>query len=329
MAGFGKRLRPHTWSKPKPLLNVAGKTVLSHVLDVVSSAADLESCKLAFIIGFLGDQVRDYMQENYPKVKTHYYVQEEMRGQSHAIALARRHLEGPTMILFVDTIAPEEDMFFLMDSDDVEAVIWVKQVDDPRRFGVVEVGGDGFVKGLIEKPDTMDNDLAIIGYYYFSRGEDLMAAIDRQLSEDIRTKGEYFIADAIGLMLQDGLKLQRKVVDVWLDAGLPETVLSTNRYLLDHGRDNSGEVDKKEGVTITPPVYIHPNAEISDSKIGPFVSIGAGCKVAISVIEDSILEDDAQVTGAKLTSSIIGARAQVYGLEGIINIGDDAVVKNA
>ena len=327
MAGFGKRLRPHTWSKPKPLVNAAGKTVLSHVLDVLSSAADLESSEIVFIIGYLGGQVKEYMQDNYPQVKTHYYVQEEMRGQSHAIALARQQLKGPTLIIFVDTIA-DEDMSFLTKGKD-EAVIWVKQVDDPRRFGVVEVGEDGFVSNLIEKPDTMENDLAIIGYYYFAHGEELMSAIDRQIDEDIRTKGEYFIADAISLMLKDGLNLRPKVVKVWLDAGLPETVLSTNRHLLDHGRDNTNEATKREGVTIHPPVYIHPSAEISDSTIGPYTSIGSGCTVSGSSVENSILEKGARIKDAKLKESIIGERAHVQGVAGIINVGDDAVVNGS
>jgi glucose-1-phosphate thymidylyltransferase len=327
MAGFGTRLRPHTWSKPKPLVNVAGKTVLSHVLDLLSTAADLESCEVVFIVGYLGEQVREYMGEKYPQVKTYYYVQEEMRGQSHAIALAREHLEGPTLILFVDTIV-DEKMSSLMEGDE-EAIIWVKRVEDPRRFGVVEVGEDGYVRGMIEKPDTMENDLAVVGIYYFARGQDLMAAIDRQLTEDIRTKGEYFIADAMGIMLEDGLKLFPKVVDVWLDAGLPETVLSTNQYLLDHGRDNSAEILKREGVQIHPPVHIHPTVEITDSQIGPHVSIGSGCKVTGSKIANSILDVGAQVIDANLTESLIGARAKIEGVAGIINVGDDSEVKGS
>ncbi len=326
MAGFGKRLRPHTWSKPKPLISVAGKTVLGHVLDVLSTATDLESSEMVFIVGYLGDQVRTFMGENYPQVKTHYYIQEEMRGQSHAIALARQHLKGPILILFVDTIV-DEDMSFLMESNE-EAIIWVKQVEDPRRFGVVEVGEDGFVRGLIEKPDTMENDLAIVGMYFFSRGEDLMTAIDRQLSEDIVTKGEYFLADAIDLLIKDGLKLYPKVVDVWLDAGLPETVLSTNRYLLDHGRDNSTEVANRKDVKVCPPVYIHPTAAIADSEIGPHVSIGPGCEIVGSKISDSLLGERTKVTRAELTSSIIGARTIVEGAKGIISVGDDSEVKS-
>lgn len=327
MAGFGTRLRPLTWSKPKPLINVAGKTVLKHVLDVLSTATDMESSEIIFIIGYLGDQVREFMAEHYPGVKTSYYVQEEMLGQSHAISLAREHLQGPTLILFVDTIV-DEDMSFLKDRNE-EAVIWVKRVEDPRRFGVVEVGKDGYVKGLIEKPETTENDLAVVGSYYFERGEDLRAAIDRQLSEGILTKGEYFIADAISIMLEEGLKLYPKVVDVWLDAGLPETVLSTNRYLLDNGRDNTAEVSEQKGVRIHPPVYIHPTAEIADSEIGPHVSIGPKCVVTGSKIKNTILDRGTQVIDSELSDSLIGACAKITGVRGIIIVGDDSKVNGS
>jgi glucose-1-phosphate thymidylyltransferase len=328
MAGYGTRLRPHTWSKPKPLVSVAGKTVLSHVLDVISTAADLQTCELSFIVGYLGDQVKEHMHAHYPNIKTNYYVQEEMLGQTHAIALARQHLKGPTMILFVDTII-DEDMSFLADDDEEEAVIWVKQVEDPRRFGVVEVGEDGFVKNLIEKPDTMENDLAVVGYYYFSEGEKLMAAIDHQLSEGLQSKGEYYIADAITLMIQDGLKLEPRQVENWLDAGLMETVLETNRHLLTHGRDNTDEITHGKDVTIVPPVFIHPSAEVTNSTIGPYTSIGEGCKVSNSIVEDSVISEESQITNAKIKASLVGERAQVDGLTGIINIGDDAVIKEA
>jgi glucose-1-phosphate thymidylyltransferase len=309
------------------LINVAGKTVLSHVLNVLSTATDMEDSEIVFIVGYLGDQVREYMAEEYPRVKTSYYIQEEMLGQSHAISLAREHLQGQTLILFVDTIV-DEDMSFLKDGKE-DAVIWVKRVEDPRRFGVVEVGKDGYVKSLIEKPETMENDLAVVGIYYFAEGEDLLAAIDKQISEGIIKKGEYFIADAISIMLGDGLKLYPKVVDVWLDAGLPETVLSTNKYLLENGRDNTEEVSGWEGVHIHPPVYIHASAEIADSEIGPHVSIGPECIVAGSRIVDSVLDIGAHVIDSDLRESLIGACAKIRGVKGIINVGDDSEVRGS
>ncbi len=324
MAGFGTRLRPHTWSKPKPLVHIAGKTVLDHVLDIVATAADLDDCRLAFIIGYLGDQIREHMAEHYPDVETNYYVQEEMLGQTHAIAMAREKISGPTVVLFSDTIV-QDDMSFLLEGDHrEEAVIWVKKVDDPRRFGVVEVGADGYVSDIIEKPDSMENDLAVVGYYYFARGEDLMAAIDAQLNQKMITKGEYYIADAIKLMLDEGTKLTAKEVDIWLDAGVPETVLETNRYLLKNQPDTSASPTQHPGVEIIPPVYIHPTAKLENSRIGPYAAIEAGCRIESSAIRDSIIEAEAQITGAHLEGSLVGARAKVANFSGMLVVGDDS-----
>jgi glucose-1-phosphate thymidylyltransferase len=322
MAGLGTRLRPHTWSKPKPLVSAAGKAVLGHVLDIVTKAGDPANTELIFIIGYMGEQVKPYMQENYPEIKAHYYVQQEMKGQSHAIAMAREHLHGQTLIIFVDTIV-DADLSYLAESED-EAIIWVKQVADPRRFGVVDVGEDGFVKGMIEKPDSMKNDLAIVGYYYFNKGEDLLAAIDAQINNKMITKGEYYIADAMTVMIRNGLKMRPETVDVWLDAGLPDTVLESNRYLLEHGRDNTATVKAGNDVTIRPPVYVHPSATLTDCIIGPFTSVGAGCEVRGSTVADSVLEPGAKAINAELKDSILGVNARVENLVGSFNIGDNS-----
>ena len=159
MAGYGTRLRPHTWSKPKPLVSVAGKAVLGHVLDMFASVPDVE--EIIFIVGYLGDQAEAYMSEHYPDVSTQFIVQEEMLRQSHALWLAREHLRGPICMAFVDTII-EADLSNLTD-EKADAVAWVKQVDDPRRFGVVELDEQGSVIRLIEKPDDVSNDLAGMG----------------------------------------------------------------------------------------------------------------------------------------------------------------------
>ncbi len=271
--------------------------------------------------------MQPYLKEHYPHLKANFYTQTEMQGQSHAIALARQHLQGPTLILFVDTIVDAD--FSFLQTEPAEAVIWVKPVEDPRRFGVVVNDAQGYVTGMVEKPDSMENNLAIVGYYYFKRGEDLLAAIDRQIAQGLKTKGEYFLADAMGLMLKDGLKMRAQTVDVWLDAGLPETVLETNRHLLQSGRDNSASQPPRPGVTLHPPVYIHPEADIRNSVIGPHVSIGPGCTVVDSALTDSVLEAGAQVSNARLQHSILGERASVDGLDGIMNLGDDSAAKAA
>jgi glucose-1-phosphate thymidylyltransferase len=324
MAGLGTRLRPHTWSRPKPLLTVAGKAVLGHVLDMFANLPNPENTEIIFIVGYLGDQAETYIQENYPNIKARFVVQEEMRGQSHAIYLARDYLSGPAIIVFVDTLI-ETDLSFLSD-ETIEAVTCVQPVPDPRRFGVAVLGPDGYVTQLVEKPDDMSNNLAIVGFYYFKDSSRLLSAIEEQIEKNIQLKNEFFLADAVNIMLEKGLKMRTQPVEIWLDAGTADTLLETNRYLLDHGRDNSREVDERKGMVINPPVFIHPTAVMENSIIGPYVSLGAGCRVRSSILQDTIVEDEAQITGAILEHSLIGRKACLERRPGVINAGDQTEV---
>jgi glucose-1-phosphate thymidylyltransferase len=188
------------------------------------------------------------------------------------------------------------------------------------------VDTNGFVTNLIEKPSEMNNNLAVVGMYYFKRGEDLMAAIDEQMQKGITLKKEFYLADAIDIMLKKGLRMRIQTVDEWLDAGLPETVLETNRKLLDKGRDNSSEAGKRPGVTVKPPVHIHPSATVENATIGPYASVSAGCVVRNSAIEDSILESNVTVENSTLHSSLLGERSRVTGVHGSVNVGDDSQV---
>jgi len=324
MAGLGTRLRPHTWSKPKQLISVAGKAVLDHVLDTLSSLPDPADIELVNIVGYFGEQIEAYLGERYPHIKAHYVLQEDPRGQSHAIHLAREHLSGPMLMVFADTLI-ETDLSFLA-NELAEAVAWVKAVPDPRRFGVAVVDKNGCVTRLIEKPTGMDNNLAVVGFYYFHRAEDLLSAIDEQMRRDLRLKGEFFLADAINIMLEGGLKMRTEKVDVWLDAGTSEALLETNRYLLDNGRSNIKTSTERAGLVVIPPVFIHPTAEVVNSVIGPHVSVGAGCRVESSILRDSILEDEAQVKDVILEGSLVGRQAPGARRAGVINAGDQTVV---
>jgi len=324
MAGFGARLRPHTWSRPKPLLSAAGDTILGHVIKLLQTAPGAKNAEMVFIVGYLGEQVQAYMQAEYPNINAHYVQQKELLGQSHALAQAREYVHGPTLVIFVDTVV--ETDFSGLDKEEADAVAWVKAVEDPRRFGVAEVDKTGMVRGLIEKPSDMKNNLAVVGIYYFKRGEELMAAIDEQMKKNIQTKGEYFLADAIDILLKKGLKMRTQAVEEWLDAGLPETVLETNRRLLEKGRDNSAEAGKRAGVTIRPPVHIHPSATVENSTVGPYVSIGRDSIVRNSNIEDAVIESGAQIEDCVLKASLIGERSRVRGVNGEVNVGDDSQV---
>jgi glucose-1-phosphate thymidylyltransferase len=324
MAGLGTRLRPHTWSKPKQLVSVAGKTVLDHVLDSLHSLPNFEEIELINIVGYLGDQIEEHIRTIYPQLTSHFVIQENPRGQSHALKLAEEYLNGPMLIIFADTLI-KTDLSFLS-QEPAEAVVWVKPVPDPRRFGVAELRSDGMVKRLIEKPDDMSNNLAVVGFYYFKEAKQLLKAIDEQMQRNLKIKDEYFLVDAVNIMLEDGLKMRTQKVDIWLDAGTPEALLETNRYLLQNGRENSAEAAKRGSVVIFPPVYIHPSAVVKGSIIGPDVSLGAGCRVESSIIRDSILEEDAQISGVILEQSLVGRRACLSRRAGVINAGDNTEV---
>jgi glucose-1-phosphate thymidylyltransferase len=325
LAGFGKRLRPHTFTKPKPLINVAGKPVLGHVLDMFAKLDDVD--EIIFIVGHLGEQIEEYVAKEYPHLKARYYKQEELNGQSTALYLAHERLHGPMLMVFVDTII-EADLSHLKD-ETVDAVTWVKAVDDPRRFGVAEVGENGHVTRLIEKPTDMANNLAVVGFYYFKQSEKLMDAIREQIERKIQTQNEYFLADAVNLMLQRGLTMRVQPVEVWQDCGKTETVLETNRYLLENGHDNSAQdsgVVPGNGYVIVPPVNIHPTAKITNSIIGPHATVAAHCRIEDSIIRDSIVDEESVVQNTLLAGSLIGRSAKVMGRFRAFNVGEASEV---
>lgn len=325
MAGLGTRLRPHTWSKPKQLVSVAGKTVLDHVLDTLATLPDSDELVLINIVGYLSEQIEAHLTQHYPDLKAYYIIQENPQGQSQAIQLAREYLSGPMLVVFADTLI-NPDLSFL-GNEQADAVVWVQPVEDPSRFGVAEVDEEGWVSRLTEKPQGPSSNLAVVGFYYFKDAEQVLSAIDEQMRRDLQLKGEYYLVDAVNIMLERGLKMRTQSVDIWLDAGTPEALLATNRYLLANGHSNNPAVAKGEDVVIEPPVYIHPSAQLTNAIVGPYVSLGAGCRVKNSILRDSILEDEAEVSNVILRDSLIGRNAQISGSIGSVNAGDHSTVR--
>ncbi|HZU86515.1 MAG TPA: sugar phosphate nucleotidyltransferase, partial [Anaerolineaceae bacterium] len=298
--------------------------VLDYVLNQFQSLTNPKEVEYIFIVGpNQGELIQAHMHQFHPEKVVHYVVQERMRGQSDALYLAREYLTGPILMTFSDTLI-ETDLSFLAQAQE-DAIAWVKPVDDPSRFGVAHLNKDNFVTFLKEKPKDKASNLAVVGFYYFRSGEALMAAIEEQIQRNISLKDEFFLADAINILLEHGAKMTARSVETWLDAGLPDALLETNRYLLDHGHDNSAQAASLyPNASIIPPVFIHPSAKVVASVVGPHVSVGEEVDLHSVVVQNSILEEGAQVQNMVLENSLLGRNVILHGQVLRLNLGDQS-----
>ncbi len=320
VAGKGTRMRPHTWSRPKPLLGVAGKPMLAHILDDLVGAG---LKKISLVVGYMGDEIERWARERYGE-RTEIYCprQQTMDGLASAVALAEPHIgDEKAFVVLGDTIF-RADLEGLLRSD--RNMICAMKVEDPRRFGVVVMQDDKVVR-LVEKPQEYVSDLAIVGLYLFQSAPRLMSAIHELLDSGKRTKGEFQLTDAMQIMLDRGEEFGTFEIDGWFDCGKPETLLRTNRDLL----ERSGGVRKatEDGAVIVEPVHLEAGAVIRRSVVGPAVTVARDAVVEDSVVSNSILDRGCRVSGARLEGSIVGMRAEVSGRPVRLSVADDSVVE--
>jgi glucose-1-phosphate thymidylyltransferase len=321
VAGKGTRLRPHTFTKPKSLVRVAGKTVLQHVIDGLAKV-DVE--EYIIITDKNGHIIKQFVDEHYPDIKVTYVTQTELLGPAHAVSLASpRIMEGDdVLVVFNDTLFVTDLTRIHILCKDLDGLIYSKEVEDYKRFGV-NVMKDGVIVDMVEKPDQPVSKLAQVGLYYLKNGRQFMDYINKAIQNDLRTKGEFYLPEVFKLMIKDGLKLGAPEIEEWLDCGKPETLLETNRYLLERATGNHIFI---EGCVIIPPVSIHPSAEVKHSVIGPYVSIAENCKINESIIRNSVINPNSILHNVMLDESLIGDAVELAGQSQRMNIGDNSVI---
>lgn len=315
VAGEGSRLRPHTYSLPKVLINVAGKPIIGHILDkIISDGFD----EATIVIGYMGDKIIEYVKNNY-RIKFDFVEQEERLGLAHSIYVAKETIsDDPILIILGDTIF-DVDLKPVIKGN--YSALGVKHVEDPRRFGIAELKND-FISKLIEKPENPTTNLALVGLYWINNPKLLISCVSELINKDIKTRGEYQLTDALQMMIDKGEKMKTFNVEGWYDCGKPETLLATNKHLLN--KKSNGRV--ADGIVVVPPVYISSRAKIINSVIGPYTTIADDVIIKDSIIRNSIINEGAEIERSLLDSSIIGNNAIVRGAFRRINIGDSSEI---
>ncbi|UCG53128.1 MAG: NTP transferase domain-containing protein [Candidatus Latescibacterota bacterium] len=316
-AGVGTRLRPHTYTLPKALLYVAGKPIISHILDEVR---ELDVSGVVLIVGYKGELIEEYVSQAYRDLKIDFVYQRERLGIGHAVHMTRAVADvgEPLLIILGDTILKTD---LTQVAGNTVNVLGVKEVEDPRRFGVCELRNGKIVR-LVEKPKDPPGNLAVVGLYHIVDSSLLFEVLQQQQDQNIRNHGEYQITDALQMMIDRGAEFAPFEIGEWFDCGKPEALLETNRQLL-MGKD---DIPQTEGSIILPPVSIDPSATIKNSIIGPYVSIASNSVVENSIVRDSVLDQGSTVSNCLLKSSIIGSQAVIRGGFQNLNIGDSSEV---
>ncbi|MBN1867192.1 NTP transferase domain-containing protein [Candidatus Sumerlaeota bacterium] len=323
-AGVGKRLQPFTHTVPKVLLQVADRPIVGHIIEKVVAQGIRD---ITFIVGHLGDRIQRYVTRRYPQVNASFVEQAEPLGLGHAVYLGRdlqRDESEPLLVILGDSII-DADLETLAQSEGTD-LIGVLEVDNPRRFGVVELDGE-FISRMVEKPEHPKTNLAVVGIYYFNHPSILFETLEANIAQGIKTCDEIQLTDALQGMIEKGVRMRLLKVHSWLDCGTPETLLSTNHELLRRRfMDAAFPAARFENVAITPPVCISETARVKDSLIGPDVTIAGDAVVSGSIIRNTIVNEGAQVHNARLTDSIVGNHAVVRESALRLYVGDNSEI---
>jgi glucose-1-phosphate thymidylyltransferase len=322
MAGIGKRMRPHTLTIPKPLIPIAGKTIVQRLVEDLKKAIEKQVEEIAFIIGDFGKEVEDSLlsvARNLGTTGTIYY-QNEPLGTAHAVLCAEKSLNGEIVVAFADTLFRTKKMSI----NNSDAIIWVKSVENPMQFGVVKTTNDYVITDFIEKPKTLVSNLAIVGIYYFKDGEKLLYELKHLIQNNIKVNGEYQLTDALQNMKNKGYVLKANLIDEWFDCGNKEATLDTNKRILELSVEEELILNSSKIINsvIVPPCFIGDNAVIENSVIGPYVSVGKETVVKNCIIKDSIIQRYSHVENLMLNRSIIGNNSDIIGKYKNLNVGD-------
>jgi len=321
VAGAGAKLRPHTYTQPKALIPIAGKTILSFIVDQLNAAGIHE---FIFIVGYLGEKIQEYVKQTYPDLRCHFVYQNERQGTGHAIELTKNIVGNDEVFVVLGDTICEYDVSVVIASD--YSMLGVKKVDDPRNFGVAEIDEDGFISHVIEKPSIPKTNMALVGLYKIKETPILFECVHHLFTQDIKTLGEYNLTDALDCMIKRGAKFKSFKVKNWFDCGKKETLLESNATLLKKFGGQVHESVLSQNSIIVPPVSIGPGCVLKNAIIGPHVAIGANTNIQYSIVRDSIIGSYTNLFEVVLDNSLIGSDASVKGLSRSLNIGDNTEI---
>lgn len=322
VAGAGTRLRPLTYTQPKPLIPVAGKPIISFIIDQLRDAGVQD---FVFIIGYLGEKIQLYVEQTYPDINKSFVVQDERQGSAHAIWMAREEFrDADEVIIYFGDVIIDVNFREVVQSDC--SCLGVKKVNRPWEYGIVELDKKKTIKRLVEKPKIPKSELAMVGFYKIREVSILIDALEFNINNNIRSNGEFPLTDALMRMVERGVKLLPVVVDNWFNCGKKEVLLETNANFLDREGYASSELPSFDNSIIIHPVSIGANCEIENSIVGPHVTIGNDTKITNAIVRDSIIGNFASIKEVILQKSVVGNDAAITGVRQSLNIGDNTEI---